>query len=214
MLFSKNMSGKLYHRIKKNGKWTWVACDLHQCAMCEKYFNTKRDEEWLKQYADGFSVMKYLIRKWNGGKQVSINNCMNQNQQSMVTYQKICIGSVKKNELQSLRLLLNMWSLGLRQFMWLPGGRRMRCEYCGYFPEHCICSRSTESWCPRCRAGPGRCSCPHWNIVSPKQVKRPWIVIQWRMGFHLWRMSLQTEQRLGRWLCAYCKSKPDMALFT
>ena len=32
--------------------------------------------------------------------------------------------------------------------------------------------RYTDRWCPRCRAGPGRCSCPWWwNIVSPKQVK-------------------------------------------
>jgi len=45
MLLRKNMSGKLYHRIKKNEKWTWVACELTACAMCVKYFNTKRDEE-------------------------------------------------------------------------------------------------------------------------------------------------------------------------
>ena len=36
------MSGKLYHRIKKNGKWTWIACQTPapqedgKCQICVK----------------------------------------------------------------------------------------------------------------------------------------------------------------------------------
>jgi len=36
------MSGKMYHRIKKDNKWTWIACTQYEYSMLNNYYGIKK----------------------------------------------------------------------------------------------------------------------------------------------------------------------------